>query len=66
MRVNYEVSGEGSFEGFGERRCECQAHFVVKVEVDHSEGVVEVGYFVGVVEEGYLVEVVEEGHLVEN
>ena len=44
-RVSYEVSGEGSFEGFGERSCECQAHFVARVEVDcedHSVGVVEV------------------------
>ena len=38
-----EVIGEGNCEGFDERSCECQAHFVVKVEVDHSEGVVEVG-----------------------
>ena len=55
-RVSDEVSGEGSVEWFGERSCECQAHFVVKVEMDHSEGVVEVGYFVGVVEVGHLVE----------
>ena len=49
--------GEGSFEGFGERCCECQTHFVVKVDVGHSEGVVEVGYFVEVVEVGHFVEV---------
>ena len=55
-RVSYEVSGEGSFEWFGERCCECQAHFVVKVEMDHSEGVVKVGYFVGEVEVGHFVE----------
>ena len=39
-KVSYEVSGEGSFEGFGERCCECQTHFVVKLDVSHSEGVV--------------------------
>ena len=26
-----------SFGGFGERRGECQTHFVVKVDVSHSE-----------------------------
>ena len=30
----------GSFEGFGERCCECQTQFVVEVDVSHSEGVV--------------------------
>ena len=40
VRVNYGVIGEVSFEGFGERSCECQTHFVVKLDVSHSEGVV--------------------------
>ena len=51
--------GEGNCEGFDERSCECQAHFVAKVEVDcegHSVEVVEVGHFVEVVEVGHLVE----------
>ena len=46
VRVNYEVIGEGSFEGccvvMVSGEWSCQGHFVVKVEVDHSEGVVEV------------------------
>ena len=45
-RVSYEVIGEGSFEGCCEVRVSgersCQGHFVVKVEVDHSEEGVEV------------------------
>ena len=43
--VSCEVIGEGNCEGFDERSCECQAHFVAKVEVDcegHSVGLVEV------------------------
>ena len=41
VRVNYGVIGEVSFEGFGERSCECQTHFVVKVDGSHFvEGVV--------------------------
>ena len=39
-RVSYGVIGEGSFEGFGERCCECQTQVVVKLDVSHSEGVV--------------------------
>ena len=46
VRVNDEVIGEGSFEGFGEKCCEwmgqgCDGHFWVEVE--------EVGHFVEVV-----------------
>ena len=47
VRVSCEVIGEGSFEGccveMVSGEWSCQGHFVVKVEVDHSVGVVEVG-----------------------
>ena len=40
VRVNDRGIGKVSLEGFGERSCECQTHFVVKLDVSHSEGVV--------------------------
>ena len=39
-KVSSGMIGEGNFEEFGERCCECQTHFVVKLDVSHSEGVV--------------------------
>ena len=52
MRVSCEVIGEGNCEGFDERSCECQTHFVAKLEVDS------VGHSVGVVEDYWEEEVV--------
>ena len=41
VMVSSGVIGEGNFEEFGERCCECQTHFVVKVDGSHFvEGVV--------------------------
>ena len=42
VKVSSGVIGEGNFEEFGERCCECQSHFVVRLDVSHSEGVVDV------------------------